>query len=159
MTALVFAPPATNGTLVFAAISNGALVFAPAPAKGALTFPTPSPPQSLNQPAPGRTLLFTAPAPPVSLSQPAAAGGTLVVSVTGPRGAPGQAGSLGAYRHVQTTAAASWTVAHNLGTTSPSSVTLWSGGQLVDTDVLTADANTLLVIWAAPTAGLAFVLP
>ena len=66
--------------------------------------------------------------------------------------APAPAG--GAYQHVQSTPAAEWTVAHNLGRYPSMVLRLASApGEPVHTDITYVDENTALVTWPSPESG------
>lgn len=62
-------------------------------------------------------------------------------------------GLVSSYRHVQPTAAATWSVAHQLAGT-PTVVVQDASGVLA-TEVVYVDSNTLLVKFSVPTAGTA----
>jgi len=59
-----------------------------------------------------------------------------------------------AYTHLQTVAAALWTINHNLGM-RPAVTILDSGGNEVEADVVHTSPNQLVIRFAIPVAGLA----
>lgn len=69
----------------------------------------------------------------------------------GPPGAPGAPGGA-AYLHTQSTAAATWTINHNLGF-RPDVAVRDSGGNEVLAQVLHVSANQTVIYFATPTAG------
>lgn len=63
----------------------------------------------------------------------------------------------GAYKHVQTTPAATWTVVHGLGR-CPAPTLIPTGTIHPEfTDVFYPDENTLVVEWDRPTSGIAYI--
>lgn len=77
------------------------------------------------------------------------------VSVPGPQGPPGPSGAAGStYIHNQPSAAATWTIAHNLGF-KPSVELLNTGSQEIEADVVHQSTNVCLVYFTTPTAGFA----
>lgn len=75
---------------------------------------------------------------------------TEAIGVAGP---PGASGLMG-YDHVQTVAAATWTIAHNLGV-RPSVSTTTPGGLEMWGTVLHLSDNTLQVSFSTPVTGFA----
>lgn len=87
-----------------------------------------------------------------TLSAPTAA--EVVIEVLGPVSG---AAALRTYEHVQSPAAATWIVNHNLGR-RPAAVSVRSpGGREVTADVLHVSVNQLVVNFAGPTVGSVFV--
>jgi hypothetical protein len=77
----------------------------------------------------------------------------VAVPVPGPAGPPGGGGgSSSGYEHVQSTPAATWTVAHGFGRT-PYSLLVVVGGRVVIPDAEFPDGNTAVLTFATPTAG------
>lgn len=76
---------------------------------------------------------------------------TVTVGVEGPQGPPGPAGGS-RHTHVQSTPSATWTVAHNLGT-SPQVSVLSPGGLRVIAQVLDLSLNVTQIIFDAPATG------
>lgn len=68
--------------------------------------------------------------------------------------APGPGGSS-AYIHNQTTPSASWTVTHGLNRYA--GVTIYVSGEVVLADVAYTDPNSVTVVLAQPTSGVAVV--
>lgn len=66
----------------------------------------------------------------------------------------GVAGAAAAYVHNQPSAAATWTIAHNLGF-KPAVELLNSGSQEIEADVVHQSINVCLVYFTTPTAGFA----
>jgi hypothetical protein len=81
------------------------------------------------------------------------------VSAPGPPGPPGATGSAAgeAIVYSQTTPAASWPIAHNLGRPVGTVIRL-DNGEIVNTQVDQGDLNTVVLIFPAPTTGKALVL-
>lgn len=77
----------------------------------------------------------------------------------GPQGPPGTAGPGGGvdlhFAHVQSAAAAAWSIAHGLG--KRPSVSVFVGGQLVEGDPQHVDANNLVINFSAPVSGVAYL--
>lgn len=103
--------------------------------------------------ADGITVVVEQPTPPRFVAPPPTTTRTVLVPMRGPAG---PSGSADAVTHVQSTPAATWTIPHGLGRV-PSVVTVWIGGDLVDTDTH-ADATHVVLTFAAPTAGEAHIL-
>lgn len=74
----------------------------------------------------------------------------------GPSGPPGSGTGSGAaaYEHSQPSAAATWTINHNLGY-RPSIVPLSTGGAAIVGEILHVSVNQALVLFDTPRAGLA----
>ena len=72
----------------------------------------------------------------------------LVTGPPGPQGPPG----TGSFIHTQATAAATWSVTHDLGRV-PNSCLIVVGGELVHTDVVFPSSSTVNVTFASPQAG------
>lgn len=75
----------------------------------------------------------------------------------GPPGPAGPAGTSGSYVHVQSVAATTWTINHNLGY-RPSVELLDSGSQEIDADVSHPTVNQTVVSLTPASAGLARLL-
>lgn len=83
-----------------------------------------------------------------------ATGGVLPAAIIGP---PGRDGAQ-PYEHIQTVAAAAWTVNHNLGRW-PSAVTVvTAGGVEVTGDVMHVSTSQTVIAFAQPFAGRARVI-
>lgn len=74
--------------------------------------------------------------------------GVIAVPVYGPQGPTGGSG----YTHDQVTPGATWTVTHTLGR-KPLSILVTVADSVVIVDTSTPDANTVVVVFASPTAG------
>lgn len=72
----------------------------------------------------------------------------------GPRGLTGPAGPIGGYSHTQGVAAATWTIAHNLGL-KPGVSVFTSGGVEIEGDVLQLSDNVTQITFLTPIAGVA----
>lgn len=72
----------------------------------------------------------------------------IAVPAPGPQGATGGSG----YTHNQITPGATWTVSHTLGR-KPLGILVTVADAVVIADVSTPDANTVVVVFASPTAG------
>ena len=70
------------------------------------------------------------------------------VAAAGPQG---PAGNGSVTQFTQSTPASTWVISHNLGRAVTAEV--FVGGQLVITDVVITDSNTLTVIFASPQTG------
>lgn len=85
---------------------------------------------------------------------------TLTVSTgQGPKGDPGPEGPPGTgvgYVHTQASAAATWTVTHNLGHYPLVNVVV--GGEVVIADITHVSTSVLAIAFAAPASGLASVI-
>jgi hypothetical protein len=76
------------------------------------------------------------------------------VATPGPPGPPGPGGSGAAYIHNQPSAAATWSIPHNLGF-KPSVELLNTGSQEIEADVVHISTNVCMVYFTTPTAGFA----
>ena len=104
---------------------------------------------------PDVTLVVEPPAVPVFVVAPPGMNPIVLTPVPGPPGEPGPPGvgvAGAAHIHTQTTPAATWTITHPLGRLP--TVGLYIGGDAADTDA-TATATTVVLTFAAPTAGTA----
>jgi hypothetical protein len=75
---------------------------------------------------------------------------TNTVSVSG-SGPQGPAGTGSEHQFTQSTPASTWIITHNLG--RPVIAQVFVGGQLVTTDTIITDNNTLTVVFASPQSG------
>lgn len=95
----------------------------------------------------------------------------VAVGLQGPRGATGDTGSTGAtgdtgaqgipgvaetFTHDQNVASATWTIVHNLGAFLPVTV-IDSANETVEGNVHYVDINTVILSFAAPFGGTAYV--
>lgn len=86
---------------------------------------------------------------------PGADGAPGVEGPPGPVGPPGPAGDV-SYVYTQAVVSAVWTIAHNLGK-FPSISVVDSGGSAVIPDVRYVDASSVVVSFASPTSGKAYL--
>lgn len=101
-----------------------------------------------------RVVVVRAPAPPPAV----VVARTVVVRGVGVQGRPGaDGGSSGTYYvHTQSTPAATWIIAHNIG--RPVQVTLFdAGGSIFYGDVTESGANTATATFSTPVAGSAYL--
>lgn len=75
----------------------------------------------------------------------------------GPAGPPGSGGAGASYIHTQVSPAASWTVQHNLGAIRHPVIILAGETEPILTDTVYPDLNTIVLIFPAPAAGMAYV--
>jgi hypothetical protein len=73
---------------------------------------------------------------------------------SGPPGPPGPSGEGGVYRHVQASAADTWTINHDLGF-YPAVTATDTAGSVVYGDVLYLDEHSVVVSFTSPFAGFA----
>jgi hypothetical protein len=79
-------------------------------------------------------------------------------SISGPAGPPGPPGPPGAtFIFDQSTAAATWTIAHNLGV-FPAVVVADSAGTLIEGDIVYTDTNTVTLTFSAAFSGTAYLI-
>ena len=135
-------------------VAPGVAVQVTPPSRPAVTAAPPAVVQVKVSPAGGPASLAVQVAPPshpTVLTTPPAVASVQVAPIVGPRGPIGPPGGTG-FSYVQTTPAASWPVVHNLGR-HPYAVTLTVGTSQFFTDVDFPDLNTVVLTFAAPTAG------
>lgn len=88
----------------------------------------------------------------------------LTLAASGPQGAAGTPGSTGpagapggsAYEHIQSSAAATWNVNHNLGRLAHVSI-LETDGTEIEADVAHASINTVVITFPSPHTGTVIV--
>lgn len=81
----------------------------------------------------------------------------VTVEHRGVQGPPGPSGIGDVSTHIQSTAAATWTIVHGLGR-YPVSVLVVIGTEQVEPDVEFPDANTVVLTFATPQSGRAEVI-
>lgn len=102
----------------------------------------------------------------VAVPAPVAGQGAVGVPLPGPPGPAGPAGPAGppgppggsGLEHVQSTPAATWTIAHGFGRLPWSVLVLDASGTVVLADTENPDLNTTVLTFAAPMAGRALLL-
>lgn len=90
----------------------------------------------------------------VSLIDPVTVIELTPIGYPGEQGPPGPAGGIVAFEHVQSSAATTWTIAHNLGVRPVVSVTTTGGLQMLGNVVYLSDL-TLQITFAVAVAGVA----